>query len=175
MTGKTRYLTSAALIAAAYAALTYVSAAMGLAYSAVQFRLSEVLTVLPLFTPAAVPGLAVGCILSDLMSTASPVDILIGPLATLIAAKLTRLLRHVRIGKYPFLSLLMPVLVNGVMIGAELTVFYSSGKAGLTFFLTSCLSVAFGEAVICFVPGSALAMFLDGNDRMKNLLDPDGR
>ncbi len=90
MNSKTAYLTKAALIAAVYAALTYAAAAAGLAYGEVQFRFSEALTVLPLFCPAAIPGLTVGCLVSNITSTINPVDMVVGTLATLCAALCTR-------------------------------------------------------------------------------------
>ena len=81
-----RTLVTAALIAAAYAALTYVSAAMGLAYGEVQFRLSEALCVLAAFTPAAIPGLTIGCVLGNITSPLGIADIVFGAAATLLSA-----------------------------------------------------------------------------------------
>ena len=81
-----RTLVIAALIAAAYAALTYVSAAMGLAYGEVQFRLSEALCVLAAFTPAAIPGLTIGCVLGNITSPLGIADIVFGAAATLLSA-----------------------------------------------------------------------------------------
>ena len=75
---KTKGLVIGALIAAHYAVLTYVSAAFGLAYGAVQFRLGEILTILPLFSPSAIYGLTVGCIISNIGSSLGPVDMLFG-------------------------------------------------------------------------------------------------
>ena len=80
----TRYLTQAAVIAALYVVLTYVSSAVGLAYGGVQFRLSEALTILPAFTPAAIPGLTIGCVLGNLGSPMGIVDIVCGAGATLL-------------------------------------------------------------------------------------------
>ena len=85
-TKNVRFLTQAAMIAALYAVLTYAAAAVNLAYGAVQFRFSETLTVLPVFTPAAIPGLAVGCFLANLGSPLGLVDWIFGTGATLLAA-----------------------------------------------------------------------------------------
>ena len=74
------------LIAALYAIATYLSAAMGLAYGGIQFRISEALTILPIFTPAAIPGLIVGCFIGNLGSPFGMVDILLGTFATAFAA-----------------------------------------------------------------------------------------
>ena len=84
-TSKVRFLALSAVIAALYAVLTYAAAAMNLAFGAVQFRFSEALTVLPAFTPAAIPGLAVGCLISNLASPLGVVDWVFGTLATLLA------------------------------------------------------------------------------------------
>lgn len=116
-----RRLAEGGLIAAMYAALTL--AVPAAAFGAVQFRVSEMLTILPAFTPAAIPGLAVGCLVSNLvglMMGANPAgawDILLGPLATLIAALLTYRLRGAKIKGLPVLATLPPVLVNAVVIG----------------------------------------------------------
>ena len=87
---KIRTLTTAAIIAAAYAALTLLLAPIS--YGAVQFRVSEALTVLPFFTPAAVPGLFVGCLVANLIAGVNPVDFVVGSGATLLAALLSYLL-----------------------------------------------------------------------------------
>ena len=96
-----RFLTQAAVIAALYAVLTYVAAALNLAYGPVQFRFSEALTVLPVFTPAAVPGLALGCFLANLGSPLGIVDWVFGTGATLLAAIGTWLVGRVRVKDVP--------------------------------------------------------------------------
>ena len=87
-----QYLTLGAMIAAAYTVLTLLAAALNLAYGEVQFRFSEALTILPVFTPAAIPGLALGCLLSNLWSGFGVADMVFGTLATLLAAIATRML-----------------------------------------------------------------------------------
>ena len=93
-TSKVRFLALSAVIAALYAVLTYAAAAMNLAFGAVQFRFSEALTVLPAFTPAAIPGLAVGCLISNLASPLGVVDWVFGTLATLLAGIFSYLVRN---------------------------------------------------------------------------------
>lgn len=87
--GTLLYLAQAGMIAAIYAALTYLAMALNLAYGSIQFRFSEALTILPIFTPAAVPGLAIGCLIGNLASP-YPLDLVFGTAASLIAALLTR-------------------------------------------------------------------------------------
>ena len=89
----TRALTQGAVIAALYVALTYLASLMGLSSGVIQVRLSEALCILPIFLPAAVPGLAVGCLLANALTGAVVMDIVLGPVATLAGALGTRLLR----------------------------------------------------------------------------------
>ena len=83
---RTSFITHAAIIAALYVLLTLFSSMLGLDKGAVQFRISEMLTVLPVYTPAAVPGLFVGCLISNMMSACLPWDIVFGSIATLLGA-----------------------------------------------------------------------------------------
>ena len=80
---KIMYLSQAAMIAALYVVLTLLANALGLANYAIQVRFSEALTILPFFTPAAIPGLTIGCLLSNILTGCAPLDILFGTLATL--------------------------------------------------------------------------------------------
>ena len=147
MNKKTQYLTKAAVIAAAYVALTYLSAAFGLAYGGVQFRVSEALTVLPIFCPAAIPGLTLGCLLSNVTSTVNPIDMLLGTLATLLACLVTWAARNLRVKRYPLLSFLAPVIANGLIIGAEIA-FFTTDDTFWHAYLINGLSVAAGEAAV---------------------------
>ena len=88
----TRALTQGAVIAALYVALTYLASLLGLSSGVIQVRLSEALCILPIFLPAAVPGLAVGCLLANALTGAVVMDIVLGPVATLAGALGTRLL-----------------------------------------------------------------------------------
>lgn len=148
-----RYLTQAAVIAAAYAALTHLQNLLlpGSASWAIQFRISEVLCVLAFFTPAAVPGLTVGCMIFNLTSgLALPLDSLVGSAATLLAAGTMWLTRGIRIKGLPVLGLLMPAVFNAVLVGWELTVYIGGG------FWLNALYVAIGEAAVLLVLGSLL-------------------
>lgn len=146
----TLFLTQAAVIAALYVALTYVSNALGLAYGAVQFRLSEILTLLPVFTPAAIPGLTIGCIIANITSPFGVVDVICGSIATLLAALCTRAMRNIRIKDMPVLSSLPPVLFNAVIIGLE--IWALNGRAAELFFI-SALEIGAGQLVMCVIIG----------------------
>lgn len=164
----TAYTVQAALIAAIYSALTY--AVAPLSFGATQFRISEALTVLPVFTPAAIPGLAVGCVIANLGSPYGPIDILLGTVATILAALMTRLTRSVKFKNIPLLSLLLPTIFNGIIIGAEIMMF-TPGKAGIVGFLTSASGVALGEIVVCYTLGILLYIGLDKTKVFKKLGD----
>lgn len=151
----TNYIITGALIAAAYAGLTYLSNVFGLAYGPIQLRVSEVLTVLPVFTPAAIPGLTVGCFLANIGSF-NVADLIFGTLATLIAAILTYCLRNIKFKTLPILALLPPVLVNAIIIGIEIAIFYFPESAALPFvwgFLISAFQVGIGQLIVCYVFG----------------------
>lgn len=154
----TAYTVQCALIAALYAALTY--AVAPLSFGATQFRISEALTILPVFTPAAIPGLAVGCVIANIGSPYGPIDILLGTAATLLAALMTRLTRKIRIKKIPLLSFIFPTLFNGIIIGAEIMMF-TPGQAGIVGFFTCASGVALGELVVCYTLGILLFLGLN--------------
>lgn len=138
-----RSLVYGAVIAALYAVTTVLLAPIS--YGDTQFRVSEALTLLPALTPAAIPGLTVGCLIANLWGSASALDMVFGPLATLLAAVGTRALR----GK-PVLAALCPVIANGVIVGTVLSKAYS-----LPLFLTMG-TVALGELGVCFLLGLLL-------------------
>lgn len=141
----TRALARGAVIAALYAALTLMLAP--LSYGEVQIRFSEALTLLPIVMPEAVPALFIGCLLANVLGGCSVFDIVFGSMATLLAAVCTRRLR----GQF-WLAAAMPVVFNGVIVGAVLRFAY-----GVPLPLAVCmLSVAAGEAVACFAVGPLL-------------------
>ena len=153
MTKSTRYLTQAAIIAALYAVLTHLQNLLlpGSATWAIQMRLSEALCVLALFTPAAVPGLTLGCLIFNITYAAAlPLDFVLGSVATLLAAEGMWLTRKVTVHGYPLLAMLMPAIANAILVGWELTV-YIGGGFGL-----NALYVALGEIAVLLVPGSLL-------------------
>ena len=158
--GRILFLAQAAAIAALYAGLTL--ATPMLSYGSIQFRFAEALTLLPALTPAAIPGLAVGCLLANLGSPYGLIDIVFGTLATLLAAICTWLLRKIQWKGLPLLSVLMPALFNGVIIGALL--YFVLGFP----FIASAISVAAGEAVA--VAAGVLAMRLIVSHQRLNAL-----
>lgn len=163
---KIRFLALSAVIAGLYAALTYVAAAMNLAYGPIQFRFSEALTVLPAFTPAAVPGLAVGCFLANLGSPLGPVDWVFGTAATLLAALGTCALSHVKYKNIPLLAPLPPVLANALIVGLEVSCLsqagaFAWGNFSLAAFASGAFSVGVGELVVCCVLGIPLMLAIE--------------
>lgn len=153
MTKSTRYLTQAAIIAALYAVLTHLQNLLlpGSTTWAIQMRLSEALCVLALFTPAAVPGLTLGCLIFNITYAAAlPLDFVLGSAATLLAAEGMWLTRKVTVHGYPLLAMLMPAIANAILVGWELTV-YIGGGFGL-----NALYVTLGEIAVLLVPGSLL-------------------
>ena len=164
MNKKSRLLAHGALMGALYVVLTHFQNILipGSATWAIQFRVSEALCVLAVFTPAAIPGLTLGCLLFNLSyAGALPLDFLVGSAATAIATALMYGLRRVTVRGYPWLSMLMPAAVNALLVGWELTVYVGGG------FWLNGLYVAIGEAAVLLTLGSALfaAMKARGLDR----------
>jgi len=144
---KVLFVAQAALIAAIYVVLTYFVSAFNLASGAIQVRVSEALTILPFFTPAAIPGLAVGCFLSNLLTGCLPMDVLFGSLATLIGAVGSYLVR-----KYKWLVPLPPVVANTLIVPYVLAYVYGA-EGSIPFFM---LTVGIGEVISCYVLGGIL-------------------
>ena len=166
-----RSLVTAALIAAAYAALS-LSLPM-LSFNAVQMRLSECFTLLPVLSPLAIWGVTVGCFLTNLIGAAlgltMPIDILFGTLATLIAALLTYWCRRMRLFRLPVLSALWPVLVNGLVIGFEIC--WMSGTLSWDAFFIFAGSVAAGQILPCMVLGLGLVRLLEQRGLARRLFE----
>ena len=148
MKSNIRFLTHSALIAALYVVLTWVSAALHLASGPIQLRLSEMLTVLPVFTPAAIPGLFVGCIFANFLSGALIWDVVFGSVATLIGAIGTYLLRK----RSNYLAVLPPILANMLIVPAVLQRVYCVPDAYWLLMLT----VGAGEVLSAGVGGVIL-------------------
>ncbi|MCI6244349.1 MAG: QueT transporter family protein [Eubacterium sp.] len=157
---KVNAIVQTAVIAAMYAALTYAQNFIlpGSTSAAVQFRVSEALNILALFTPCAIPGLTIGCILSNIYNIGSglPLDMIFGSLATLGATLSIRALRNVKIKDYPFLSMLMPALWNGAIVGWEIEVFFIEGDFNFVDFLVQGGLVALGELAVMLTLGTIL-------------------
>ena len=143
---KVLFLTQAAVIAAIYVVLTIFISAFNLASGAIQVRISEALTILPFFTPAAIPGLAIGCLLSNLLTGAAVYDVVFGSLATLLR-------------KHKFLCTLPPVIANMVIIpfvlryGYGLAMEVGGHDLAIPFYM---LTVGAGEVICCCILGSVL-------------------
>ena len=157
---KVNAIVQTAVIAAMYAALTYAQNFIfpGSTSAAVQFRVSEALNILALFTPCAIPGLTIGCILSNIYNIGSglPLDMIFGSLATLGATLSIRALRNVKIKDYPFLSMLMPALWNGAIVGWEIEAFFIEGNFKFTSFLVQGGLVALGELAVMITLGTII-------------------
>ncbi len=157
---KAFFIARAAIIAAMYTALTYLQNFIlpGTTSAAVQFRVSECLNILSLFTPAAIPGLTIGCVLSNLYNIGSglPLDMIFGSAATLLASMSMYFARNIKIKKVPVLSFLMPALFNGVIVGWEIEYFFVKGTFKFLAFAGECGLVALGEVLVMFTLGTAL-------------------
>ena len=150
-TQRTAYLTQAAVIAAAYTILTMIAAGFDLASGAVQVRFSEALTILPFFTPAAIPGLTIGCLLSNILTGCALPDIVFGTLATLLGAIGSYALRRNR-----FLCALPPIISNTLIIPFVLTYAYHI-PGGIPLFM---LTVGLGDVISCMGLGQLLLQAL---------------
>lgn len=151
---KTLFLCQGALVAACYIALTYLSRIFGLDSGAIQLRLSEILCILPIFMPSSVLGLTLGCFLANFLTGAAPLDVLIGPVATLIGALGTYMLR-----KYPPAAFAPPILANALIIPFVLAYAYGLETAIPLMMLT----VGLGELISVGVLGGALYISLRKN------------
>lgn len=147
---KTGYITQAAVIAALYAVITYALAPIS--FGPIQFRLSEALCIMAVYTPAAVPGLFIGCITANLLGTAVPMDIIFGSLATLIGAAGTYALRRRRL-----ICLLPPILANTIIVPYVLAYAYGASDAIWLMMIT----VGVGEIVSVGIFGSILRLGLE--------------
>lgn len=145
------YVTQGAMIAALYVVLTYFVSAFGLASGAIQVRLSEALVILPIFTPAAIPGLFIGCFLSNLLTGCVIWDVIFGSIATLIGAIGTYCLR-----KTKFIFTLPPILANAIIVPIVLKTCY--GLEDAFWFLV--LTVGAGEIISICVIGMLLRQLL---------------
>ncbi|MBQ4641553.1 MAG: QueT transporter family protein [Oscillospiraceae bacterium] len=153
MNRKPRLLAQGAVIAAMYVALTYLQNFLipNSTSWAIQFRASEALCVLALFTPAAIPGLTLGCLLYNVSyGAALPLDFLMGSLATLIATGGMYLIRKITVKGYPLLAMLLPAVSNAFLVGWELSIYIGGG------FWINALYVATGEAAVLLTLGSVL-------------------
>lgn len=148
---KVLFITQAAMIATLYVVLTFIANALGMASGVIQVRLSEALTILPYFTPTAIPGVTLGCLLSNILTGCSLMDIVFGTLATLIGAIGSYLLR-----KNKYLVPLPPIIANIVIVPWVLRISYGVPDAIPYMMLT----VGIGEIISCGLLGLALLCLL---------------
>ena len=147
---KAVFITQAAVIAAIYVVLVVIFDYWS--FGPIQFRVAEALTVLPYFTPAAIPGLFIGCLLSNILGGAVIWDIVFGSAATLVGAVGTYLLR-----KYKWLAPLPPIIANTLIV--PLVLKYAYGNDGMVWFFM--LTVGGGEIIVCGVLGMVLLFALN--------------
>lgn len=148
------------IVAALYVVLTYLASAFGLASYAIQVRFSEALTILPIFTPAAIPGLFVGCLLANVLTGCATWDIVFGSIATLLGAIGTYFLR-----KTKFAYVLPPIIANTLIVPPVLMYVYALPGTYLYFTLTVCA----GEIISCGLLGMILKKGLDKSNISKHL------
>ena len=169
MNPKTKNITHAALIGAMYFALTHLQNLLlpGSASWVIQFRAAEALCILALFTPAAVPGLTIGCLLFNLsFAGALPLDWLAGSFATFLACGSMRLLR-----RFPLVALSMPAWFNALFVGWELTIYLGDTGFTMAAFWLHALSVAIGELAVMYTLGWLLHRCLDRGHLAHRLFD----
>lgn len=157
-----RDLTLAAVIAALYATLTLVLPIPQ--YGGVQLRVAEAFTVLPFLFPQAIPGLAVGCLIANLLGSPMVVDWVFGTLATLLAAMWTGRVKN------RWLAPLPPVLCNAVIVGAEIAWFFPEGMAFWPAYVLNAFTVGLGELVACYVLGGLLLTALPKTPYFQELM-----
>ena len=142
----TAFIARAALIAAMYAALTI--ALRPISYGLIQFRIAEALTVLSFYTPAAIPGLFIGCLIANIIGPFGILDMILGSLATLIAAYMTYKIRN------RYLAPLPPVIINALIVG-PLVAYY----VGVPYYM-GMLYVGLGQLAVCYALGLPLLFAL---------------
>ena len=153
MKNKVKFISHAALFAALYVALTYGQNLLipNSTSWAIQFRASEALCIFALFTPAAIPGLTIGCLLFNISNAAAlPLDFLVGTLATFLSVGGMYLTRKITVKGYPLLGMLLPGLFNALLVGWELSLYI-----GNSLFING-LYVAIGELAVMFTLGTLL-------------------
>ena len=160
---RTRFIAVSAMIAAMYVALSAISAAFGMVSGEIQCRLSEMLCVLPVFTFAAVPGVTIGCFLTNILYGASIFDMIFGTLATLIGALIAYAIR-----KFPYLASIPTILSNAIIVPIVLI---CSGL-GLTWaqFPLLAFQVAIGEIIACGILGTILVWYLVKHPKTAEIL-----
>ena len=170
----TKMVAFGGVIAALYVVLTIIAAALGIASGAIQVRLSEALTILPVFTATAVPGLTVGCVLANLITGCAAWDVVFGSMATLLGAIGTRLLKD-----RPAIAWIPPVVSNMLIVPVVLMKVYGVDNVdvfgsvfnGDSLWIMLVITVGIGEIIACGVLGMLLYQALKKNPRILKALD----
>ena len=149
---RVRFITLSAIIAALYVVLTLISAAFGLSSGVIQVRISESLCILAFFTPAAIPGMTIGCLVSNLITGANILDVVFGTLATLLGVYGGYLIREKK-----WLITLPTILANTIII--PLVIVYGFGVTDVALPLVA-LSVCIGEIISAGIFGMGLLAIL---------------
>lgn len=159
------------LVAALYTAVCLALAPFS--FGAVQVRVAEALCLLPIFGTEYLVGVTIGCFLSNLigvsLGTTVALDVVFGTLATLLACICTWMLRKVRIFGLALPASLPPVLFNAVIIGLEISFFFTDGAVTGPIILFNMFSVGLGEIISCSILGVALVRLIEKNDRLSAL------
>lgn len=143
-TSGVKAITTAAIIAALYTVLTFLSAMLGISSGVIQFRLSEILCILPVFTASAIPGLFLGCLISNLLTGAVIWDVIFGSIATLLAALGTYAFKN-----HKYIAAAFPVISNAAIVPFVLR--YAYGCPDSIPFMVA--TVAIGEIVTAYIGG----------------------
>ncbi len=151
----TTFVVQSAVIAALYAGLTYTASILNLAYGSIQFRFSEALTILACVSPAAIPGLTIGCFLGNITSPYGIIDVICGTFATFLAAIMSYNTRKITFKSIPWISPVFPVLTNAIIVGIEITVFMPE-RFQAQAFLINALQIAIGQLIMCYGLGLPL-------------------
>lgn len=163
---RTNRMVRCAMIAAVYVVLCL--ALQPFSYGAVQVRLAEALCLLPVFGPEYIVGVTLGCLLANALGS-TVIDVVFGTLATLLACLVTYALRNVRIKGLALPASLPPVLFNALIVGWEISVFFSDTPATLPVTLFNMLTVGIGEVISCCILGVLLVRLIETNRQLKKL------
>lgn len=150
-----KYLTESAMIAALYACLVYAGEIFNLSYGPVQLRFAEALTILPIFSSAAIPGLTIGCFISNLISPFGILDIVLGTIATFLAAIFSYKFKNCTIKKFPLLSIMCPFVFNVLIVPISMALTADESDFVLNYFL-KLVEFAPGQFISAVVLGSIL-------------------
>lgn len=164
----TSRLVRCGMIAAVYTVLCLVLAPFS--YGAVQVRVAELLTLLPVFGAEYIVGVTLGCFLANLFGSTLP-DVVFGTVATLLACLCTYRLRGVRIKGLAIPAALPPVVFNAVIVGIEISVFFSDTPATLPLVLWNGFTVGVGEVISCMVLGVAMVRLVEATPALKKVFE----